>query len=467
MADFGSGDLLISRVYELATGDGHKVILRGNDGANFQDVLVNSSGRLQVDIVGGGGTGGTSATDDATFAAGAGSGTPAMGFFSADTVDAGDVGVFAMDASRRILTSLEVDNVGLVTESGGNLDSLKTNSDLISQDVSGIAPDTTAIAAAVKDEAGAVTSGILIQGDDGTDRKNINVDATTGDVQVDVTNTVTVDWAGTAPPIGAGVEATALRVTVATDSTGVVSVDDNGASLSIDDGGNTITVDGAVTTSGTVTEASASAIKNAVEVMDDWDETNRAAVNTISGQVGVQGASGVDTALTQRVSLATDIALPTGSNQIGKLAANSGIDIGDVDVLSLPAITATEYTFGADATPIDNLYNAAAESKTSDAKDAAAYRMATFSTKLVYAGAASTAYIVIEVWVSGASTNYMKLMNGPVGSWVYDDVAIGGGLEVALTFPVCGSNVKIKMVSTNCDATHTITSSNSSLYLRE
>ena len=47
-------------------------------------------------------------------------------------------------------------------------------------------------------------------------------------------NSITVDWAGTAPPIGAGLEATALRVTVATDSTGVLSVDDNGGSLTID-----------------------------------------------------------------------------------------------------------------------------------------------------------------------------------------------------------------------------------------
>ncbi len=29
--------------------------------------------------------------------------------------------------------------------------------------------------------------------------------------------------------------------------------------------------------------------------------------------------------------------LPAGTNAIGKLAANSGVDIGDVDVLSLPA----------------------------------------------------------------------------------------------------------------------------------
>lgn len=47
-------------------------------------------------------------------------------------------------------------------------------------------------------------------------------------------NAITVDWAGTAPPIGAGTEAAALRVTLATDSTGLVSVDDNSASLTVD-----------------------------------------------------------------------------------------------------------------------------------------------------------------------------------------------------------------------------------------
>jgi hypothetical protein len=46
---------------------------------------------------------------------------------------------------------------------------------------------------------------------------------------------------------GGGVEASALRVTIASDSTGVLSIDDNGGNISIDDGGNTITVDGTVT----------------------------------------------------------------------------------------------------------------------------------------------------------------------------------------------------------------------------
>jgi len=109
--------------------------------------------------------------------------------------------------------------------------------------------------------------------------------------------------------VGGGTEAAALRVTLANDSTGLVSVDDNGGSLTVD---------------GTITEASGAAIAASLSILDDWDETNRAAVNTIAGQVGVQGASGVVTALTQRVVLATDVALPAGTN-----------NIGDVDVLSV------------------------------------------------------------------------------------------------------------------------------------
>lgn len=41
-------------------------------------------------------------------------------------------------------------------------------------------------------------------------------------------------------------------------------------------------------------------------VMDDWDESDRAKVNPIAGQAGIQGGAGAVTALTVRVALATD-----------------------------------------------------------------------------------------------------------------------------------------------------------------
>lgn len=49
------------------------------------------------------------------------------------------------------------------------------------------------------------------------------------------------------------------------------------------------------------------------------------------------------------VVLASDTALPAGTNAIGKLAANSGVDIGDVDVLTIPGIAGTVAHDGADS----------------------------------------------------------------------------------------------------------------------
>lgn len=73
-------------------------------------LIDSSTGRLLVSATGGMGA---SETDDAAFSVGVDAGTPAMGIFSTDTVDAGDVGVLAMDASRRLLVSIEADNAGI------------------------------------------------------------------------------------------------------------------------------------------------------------------------------------------------------------------------------------------------------------------------------------------------------------------------------------------------------------------
>ena len=90
-----------------------------------------------------------------------------------------------------------------------------------------------------------------------------------------------------------------------------------------------------------VTLASDDPAVASLSVMDDWDETNRAAVNIIAGQVGVQGASGVVTALTQRVVLATDVGLPAGTSNIGDVdvltIAAGDNNIGNVDIVTVPS----------------------------------------------------------------------------------------------------------------------------------
>ncbi len=81
-------------------------------------------------------------------------------------------------------------------------------------------------------------------------------------------NAITVDWNGTAPPIGGGTEATALKVTIASDSTGVLSVDDNGSSLTVDGTVAVSTLGGtvAVTQSGTWDEVGINDSGNSITV---------------------------------------------------------------------------------------------------------------------------------------------------------------------------------------------------------
>ena len=59
----------------------------------------------------------------------------------------------------------------------------------------------------------------------------------------------------------------------------------------------------------------------ALQIIDDWDESDRAKVNPIAGQAGVAGGSGTVGATTQRVCLATDVALPAGTNLLGRVTS--------------------------------------------------------------------------------------------------------------------------------------------------
>ena len=75
----------------------------------------------------------------------------------------------------------------------------------------------------------------------------LDVHLKTGTSSIDIGD-VSLLLGGTAASVNNGTaDATTLRVTIASNTTGVLSVDDNGSTLSIDDGGGAITVDGTVT----------------------------------------------------------------------------------------------------------------------------------------------------------------------------------------------------------------------------
>ncbi len=182
------------------SADGDNVAQRGtNYGAAFCQI-VDSSGNF-VDSFGG--SGGTAAADDADFTAGTTQGTPAMGVYEStpSSVTDGDMGMVGISSDRRMLTDTQI----------------------VGQDA-----DIT-----IADGGNSITV-------DGTVTANLSA---TDNTVLDNIDSNTDFGAQT----GGGTEASALRVTIANNSTGVLSVDDNGGSLSIDDGGNTITVDGTVT----------------------------------------------------------------------------------------------------------------------------------------------------------------------------------------------------------------------------
>ena len=135
--------------------------------------------------------------------------------------------------------------------------------------------------------------------------------------------------------IGGGAEAAALRVTIASDSTGVVTVDD---------GGGALTVDGTVTANLSATD---NAVLDAIDTVLDTIKVDTEAIETAVEAVN-QAAEGTISATTQRVTIATDddgvahlatiagavstqmqvdvvAALPAGTNTIGKVEA-----VGDV-----------------------------------------------------------------------------------------------------------------------------------------
>jgi hypothetical protein len=111
-------------------------------------------------------------------------------------------------------------------------------------------------------------------------------------------------------------------------------------------------------------DADTDAIKTSLDNIDNAVDGNYLNVNMNLAGSDAQAGEGTISATTQRVTIATDDdgvahlatiagavstemqvdvvgSLPAGSNAIGKLAANSGVDIGDVDVTSMPTNSAT------------------------------------------------------------------------------------------------------------------------------
>tara|TARA_B100000073_G_scaffold348419_1_gene367122 strand:- start:839 stop:3013 length:2175 start_codon:yes stop_codon:yes gene_type:complete len=233
------------------------VLIYGFDGSSNQKIKTDSSGNLQVDIVADAAGLATQATlanlDTTATAILADTAAIDTSTASIDTkltttnskltdietntnygavvgggVEATALRVTLANDSTGVLSvddnggSLTVDNAGL-TELAAAINSNKVDVN-ISSDGAGLATQTTL--AAVETDTGSI------------DTKLTTTNSKLTDIE---TNT---DFGATT---GGGTESGALRVTLANNSTGLLSVDDNGGSLTVDDGGGSLTIDGAVT----------------------------------------------------------------------------------------------------------------------------------------------------------------------------------------------------------------------------
>ena len=233
---------------------------------------------LPVNIVAGAGSGGTASTDDAAFTPAAGSGTPAMGLVSADTVDSGDVGVFAMLANRQQKVTL-YDSAGAELAVGGG-----TQYDEDTVHVSG---DKLNMAGVVRSDAAA-----SLAGTDG-DRTALIVDAS-GRLHVNVGNTPNVAVAS----IAAG-----------DNNIGNVDI----VSLP------TVTVNAhAVTNAGTFVVQENGAALTALQLIDDAVKTDDAAFTPATDKVLMLGAFADET---------TPDAVNEGDAGVVRMTLNRGLHV--------------------------------------------------------------------------------------------------------------------------------------------
>lgn len=255
---------------------------------------------------------------------------------------------------------------------------------------------------------------------------------------------------------GGGTEATALRVTVASDSTGVLSVDDNGGSLTVDGtvtanaGTGTFTVDSELPAAAALADATANPttplVGAALELFNGttWDRVRGDTTNGIDVDVtrlpalaaGTNNIGDVDVltvpaplstsgggteATALRVTIASDsTGLVSVDDNGGSLTVDVGTalpagtnNIGDVDVLSLPAIPTGTNSIGR-VNPEPQTANGLTISRTLSAAS-------TNATSVK--GSAGQVYTVIAHNIN-AAVRYLKLYNKATAPTVGTDTPV-------------------------------------------
>ncbi len=399
---------------------------------------VDSTGALWVNVTNADGT----ATDDSAFTPGTGTGAVIFGFAdetAADSVNEGDVGAVRMTLARE----LKVQPNDFLTPAGDSMVD-DTNDALQVSIVSGSSAGTeyTEDAAAPANPAGPA---MMLQRDDALGGLTpIEGDWThayangNGALWVAVDGNITVDLSPTDNAVldnietntdfgavtGGGVEATALRVTLANDSTGVLSVDDGGGSITVDNAAltdiETNTDFGTVTGGGTEANALRVTLANNSTGVLSIDDNGGSI--TVDGSVGVTGAALTALQLIDNSIAAHDAAAAGSVNTAGAYATNSVEGLTQVANGDATRVTAdlNGCLVTRNATTLEELIST---SQTTTATTSTA------ATNFTAGGAGVHNYITsITIANSSATDTILSLQDGNGGTtiWVFPNPSAGG-----------------------------------------
>lgn len=286
------------------------------------DMQLDAAGRLIVNVAAGGGTGGTSATDDGAFTVASGSGTPIMGVVTADSVDSGDVGVIGMLANRQMKVTLYNSGGTEVSVGGGTQ---------YAEDAAASSGDTGNMVLAVRQDT--IASSTSADGD----YSNLKVTSagrlyTSATIDAAIPAGANIIGAlsanqsvnvaqinGVTATMGNGVSGTGVqRVTIASDSTGVVG---------LASGSNTVGAITSITTS-IVPGTAATNLGKAEDAAAASGDTGVMALavrqDTISSSTSADGDYGsikINSVGRLYTSASIDAAIPAGTNTIGGITS--------------------------------------------------------------------------------------------------------------------------------------------------
>lgn len=313
---------------EDAAASGNPVLIGGRYDSSARTLetgdagalALNASGQLLVEIAAGAGSGGTAAADDADFTAGTTSGTPVMGAYQSTptAVTDGDMGIIGITADREVKVSVTSGGVAGVVEdaaAAGGEEGIMVLAVRRDSASSGVSADGDFAALSVTSDGS-----LRVSGSSGTTQYAEDAAHTTGD-QLVAMGAVRRDTAAA----GSGTDGDYSTLNV--DSTGRLWCNVS----------NTVTVGShAVTNAGTFAVQAAQSGTWAV----DLGATDNAVLDSIAASLAL-----IDNAIATGNELQVDVvaALPAGTNNIGdvdilSIAAGDN-NIGNVDVVTLPNVT--------------------------------------------------------------------------------------------------------------------------------